>query len=56
MLGLQDFGLSIRLVEASDLAPNSCGMSTSDVASLIGEIDVLALPGCLESSTSPSTT
>ena len=30
-LGLQDFGLSIRLVKASDLLPNSCGMSTFDL-------------------------
>jgi hypothetical protein len=30
-LGLQEFGLSIRLVKASDLAPNSCGMSTFDL-------------------------
>jgi hypothetical protein len=40
-LGLQEFGLSIRLVKASDLAPNSCGTSTYDVRSLVGEIDVL---------------
>jgi len=53
-LGLQDAGLSIRLVKASDLAPNSCGMSNFDTQSLIGEIDVLRsdeyanLPGCLD--------
>jgi hypothetical protein len=53
-LGLQDFGLSIRLVKASDLPENSCGMSTYDVSSLVGEIDVLRsdeyvnLPGCLD--------
>lgn len=53
-LGLQDFGLSIRIVKASDLAPNSCGMSTYDVKTLVGEIDVLRsdeyvnLPGCLD--------
>jgi hypothetical protein len=40
-LGLQDFGLSIQLAKASDLAPNSCGMSTFDLKSLVGEIDVL---------------
>ena len=48
------FGLSVRLVKASDLPPNSCGMSTYDVKSLVGEIDVLQsdeyvnLPGCLD--------
>jgi hypothetical protein len=53
-LGLQEFGLSIRLVKASDLPPNSCGMSTYDVKGLVGEIDVLRsdeyvnLPGCLD--------
>ena len=53
-LGLQDFALSIRLVKASDLPENSCGMSTYDVKSLVGEIDVLRgdeyvnLPGCLD--------
>jgi hypothetical protein len=52
-LGFQDAGLSIRL-KASDLATNSCGMSTFDVQSLIGEIAVLRsdgyvnLPGCLD--------
>jgi hypothetical protein len=41
-------------VKASDLLPNSCGMSTYDVRSLVGEIDVLRsdeyanLPGCLD--------
>jgi hypothetical protein len=29
-LGFQDADLSIRLVKASDLPPNSCGMSTYD--------------------------
>ena len=53
MLGLQEFGLSVRLVKASDLAPNSCGMSTYDVRSLVSEIGVLRseyanLPGCLD--------
>ena len=33
-LGLQDAGLSIRLVKADDLPPNSCGMSTYDVNGL----------------------
>ena len=53
-LGFQDAGLSIRLVKASDLPPNSCGMSTYDLRSLVGEIDVLRsdeyanLPGCLD--------
>jgi hypothetical protein len=53
-LGLQDAGLSIRLVKADDLPPNSCGMSTYDVNGLVGEIDVLRsdeyvnLPGCLD--------
>ena len=53
-LGLQEFGLSIRLVKADDLPPNSCGMSTYDVKGLVGEIDVLRsdeyvnLPGCLD--------
>jgi hypothetical protein len=53
-LGLQDAGLSIRLVKASDLPANSCGMSTYDLRSLVGEIDVLRsdeyvnLPGCLD--------
>jgi hypothetical protein len=52
-LGLQDAGLSIRLVKADDLPPNSCGMSNFDAKGLIGEIDVLRsdeyvnLPGCL---------
>ena len=41
-LGFQDAGLNIRLVKASDLPPNSCGMSNYNVKSLIGEIDVLA--------------
>lgn len=40
-LGLQEFGLSIRLVKASDLPENTCGMSSYNVQSLIGEIDVL---------------
>ena len=40
-LGLQEFGLSIRLVKASELPVNTCGMSNFDVKSLIGEIDVL---------------
>ena len=30
-LGFQDAGLSIRLVKASDLPPNACGMSNYDV-------------------------
>lgn len=53
-LGLQEFGLSIRLVKADDLPSNSCGMSTYDVKALVGEIDVLRsdeyvnLPGCLD--------
>ena len=53
-LGLQEFGLSIRLVKVSNLAPNSCGMSNFDVQSLIGEIDLLPsdkytkLPACLD--------
>ena len=40
-LGLQEAGLSIRLVKADDLPPNSCRMSNFDMRSLIGEIDVL---------------
>ena len=54
VLGLQEMGLSIRLVKADDLPPNSCGMSNYNVRSLIGEIDVLRsdeyvnLPGCLD--------
>lgn len=28
-------------MKASDLAPNSCGMSNYDVQSLIGEMDVM---------------
>ena len=53
-LGFQDAGLSIRLVKASDLPANSCGMSTYNLRSLVGEIDVLRsdeyvnLPGCLD--------
>ena len=53
-MGLQEMGLSVRLVKADDLAPNSCGMSTYDVHGLVGEIDVLRsdeyvnLPGCLD--------
>jgi hypothetical protein len=53
-LGFQDAGLSIRLVKASDLAPNACGMSNYDIKGLFGEIDVLRsdeyvnLPGCLD--------
>ena len=53
-LGFQDAGLSIRLVKASDLPPNSCGMSTYDLHTAVGEIDVLRsdeyvnLPGCLD--------
>jgi hypothetical protein len=52
--GLQELGLSIRLVKASDLPENACGMSDFDAHSLIGEIDVLRsdehvnLPGCVE--------
>ena len=54
VMGLQEMGLRVRLVKASDLPPNSCGMSNYDVRSLIGEIDVLRsdeyvnLPGCLD--------
>jgi hypothetical protein len=40
-LGLQEFGLSIRLVKASELPENACSMSRYDVQSGIGEIDVL---------------
>ena len=40
VMGLQDFGLSIRLVKASDLPPNACWMSNYNVRSVIGEIDV----------------
>src|SRR5262245_24933959 len=40
-LGLQEFGLSIRLVKASDLPENTCGLSRYDVQSGIGQIDVL---------------
>jgi hypothetical protein len=53
-LGLQEFGLSMRLVKASYLPENTCGMSSYNVQSLIGEIDVLRsdeyekLPGCLD--------
>ena len=36
-LRFQDAGLSIRLVKASDLVPNSCGMSHFDMHSLIGD-------------------
>jgi hypothetical protein len=44
----------LRGIPASDLPPNSCGMSTYDVHGLVGEIDVLRsdeyanLPGCLD--------
>jgi hypothetical protein len=53
-MGLQEAGLSIRLVKASDLPSGACGMSNFDVKSGIGEIDVLRsdeyekLPGCLD--------
>jgi hypothetical protein len=53
-LGLQEFGLSIRLVKASDLPENTCGMSSYYTDAGIGEIDVLRrdeyekLPGCLD--------
>jgi hypothetical protein len=53
-MGLQEIGLSIRLVKADDLPPNSCGMSTYDLQTAVGEIDVLRsdeyvnLPGCLD--------
>lgn len=53
-LGLQEVGLSIRLVKASDLPANSCGMSNYNLRSGTGEIDVLRsdeyakLPGCLD--------
>jgi hypothetical protein len=46
-------------VKASDLAPNSWGMSNFDAQSLIGEIDVLRsdeyanLPGCLDGADIP---
>src|SRR5215471_15446713 len=52
-MGLQEMGLSIRLVKASDLPEHACGMSNFDVQSAIGEIDVLRSdeyanrPGCL---------
>jgi hypothetical protein len=53
-LGLQELGLSIRLVKADDLPENACGMSTFDLETLTGEIYVLRsdeyanLPGCLD--------
>jgi hypothetical protein len=53
-MGLQELGLSIRLVKASDLPDNACDMSSFDVSTGIGEIDVLRsdeyknLPGCLD--------
>src|SRR5215471_13013367 len=40
-LGLQEMGLSIRLVKASDLPEHTCGMSNFSMQSGIGEIDVL---------------
>jgi hypothetical protein len=40
-MGLQEMGLSIRLVKAYDLPENTCGRSTFNTQSLIGEIDVL---------------
>ena len=53
-MGLQELGLSIRLVEASDLPENACGMSQFDTKAGMGEIDVLRSdeyvnrPGCLD--------
>ena len=44
-LTLRDAGLSIRLVKASDLPANSCGMSTYDLQTAVGEIDVLRKAG-----------
>ena len=44
-LSLQGFGLSIRLVKADDLPPNSCGMSTFDV---LRSDEYVNLPGCLD--------
>jgi hypothetical protein len=38
-MGLQEMGLSIRLVKASDLPSGACGMSNFDAQSGIGEID-----------------
>ena len=42
-LGLQELGLSIRLVKASDLPENACGMSNFDTRIGLGEIDVLRI-------------
>ena len=53
-MGLQEMGLSIRLVKASDLPENACGMSQFDTKAGMGEIDVLRSdeyanrPGCLD--------
>jgi hypothetical protein len=52
-MGLQEFGLSIRLVKASDLPEHACGASRYYTDAGIGEIDVLRsdeyanLAGCL---------
>ena len=54
MLGFRSFGLSLRLVRASELPENTCGMSSYYPEAGIGEIDVLRVdeyekrPGCLD--------
>jgi hypothetical protein len=58
-MGLQEMGLSIRLVKTDDLPENTCGMSSFNVQTLIGEIDVLRsdeyakLPDCLDGACDP---